>query len=132
MIKSSWTIVAIAICISAIALVVIAASLVQRNSWTINWLAIESLGTWVAAVGASIIGYLVWRTNKRIEWLTGSMEAYQMKELQLAALEHPSVKLLWWDPEIEPWPHCGRHGEEVKTTTLYLGVPLAHRRGHSR
>jgi len=62
-----------------------------------DWNAITSIGTWLGAIAATVIGYLVWRTNKRIEWLTGSMESYQMKQLQLEAKKSSGVELVWWD-----------------------------------
>jgi hypothetical protein len=100
-----------------------------RADVAVNWTAVGAIGTWIAAGVGGYITYLVWRANKRLTWLTGSMEAYQMKQLQLEASKHPDIKLIWWDPEIEPWPHTGAHGEEVKTTKIYLGIPLTHRKG---
>jgi hypothetical protein len=94
----------------------------------VNWDALTAVGTWFGALAAVGIGYLVWKSNKRVEWLTGSMESYQMKELRLAVLNHPEVRLVWWDPSVEPWPHAGKHGEDVKTDLLYVGIPLELRR----
>ena len=97
----------------------------------LNWNAVAAIGTWVGAIAAVVIGLLVWRSNKRVEWLTGSMESYQMKQLQLDAKKQKQdgVKLVWWDPTIAPWPHSEAHGEEVETTTIYLGIPVPYRRG---
>jgi hypothetical protein len=96
-------------------------------SASFDWNAAGAIGTWIGALFAAVIGYLVWRTSKRIEWLTGSMESYQMKQLQLQVKEHADVRLVWWDPTIEPWPYSGTHGGEVKTDIIYLGVPLRRR-----
>jgi hypothetical protein len=117
------------ICAGAIILAIALGLLSIKADFSVNWTAIGAIGTWVAAGVGGAISYLVWRANRRLTWLTGSMEAYQMKQLQLEASKHPGVKLVWWDPEIEPWPHSGTHGEEVKTTTIYLGIPLTHRQG---
>ena len=95
-----------------------------------NWNAIAAVGTWIGALAAVVIGLLVWKSNRRIEWLTGSMESYQMKQLQLEVRRQTrdGVKLVWWDPNVSPWPYTGAHGDEVETATVYLGIPLEHRR----
>lgn len=76
----------------------------------------------VSAIVMAAFAVFVWRTYEQIAWFTGSMESRSAKQLQLAALNHGDVKLVWWDPTEEPWPLEGPHGADAKPKRLVLGM----------
>lgn len=77
--------------------------------------------------------YLVWKTYKQIEWLTGSMESYAMLTLAIeakrgTATKKKPIKVVWWDPTIEKPPTTYRHGKEADLETIYIYVPPRYRK----
>jgi hypothetical protein len=91
----------------------------------LSWDAAGAIGTCIGTLAAPVVDYFIWKTSKRVEWLTGSLESSQMTTLRLDVKEHhQDVELIWWDPTIKPWPHSGKHGEKVETKRIYLGLPL--------
>jgi hypothetical protein len=130
--KINWiAVLAVGVCACAAPLIGIVVWLWATVSPGTNWQMVSALGTWAAATAAACIGVLALRTARRVAWFTGSTESYNMKQLQLAA-KRDNVRLIWWDPSIRPWPFDGQHGEEVKTETIYLGIPLDRRRGKGK
>ena len=81
----------------------------------------------------AVMAFLTWRSYKRIEWFTGSMESHSAKQLQLKNEEMRKtgfeIELVWWDPTIEQWPTPDVvHGQPVRTDRVYFGVPVWSRR----
>ncbi len=84
----------------------------------------------------ALFSYLVWRVYRRIEWWTGSMESYAARTLQIEAARgvpggpggpRVPVPVIWWDPNVEPFPFTGSHFAPGNLERIYLGVPLRHR-----
>ncbi len=86
----------------------------------------------VIVMAFTILTYMLY---ERITWLTGSMESHSTLMLRLEALrtsnEGTPIKVIWWDPKIEDWPHEGEHGDEAELKTIYLGIPLDRRKNKS-
>lgn len=85
--------------------------------------------------------YLVWVAYERIEWLTGSMESYAARMLQIEAARgvpaapgapHVPVEVVWWDPTVKPFLFTGVHAAPANLDRIYLGVPLRYRLYHRR
>jgi len=75
--------------------------------------------------------YLVWKVYERIAWLTGAMETHSDLMLRIEAsrgINGAPIKLLWWDPTIEPPPVKREHGQEIDLSTIYIYLPLSNRR----
>jgi len=81
----------------------------------------------------ALFTYLVWRVYRRIEWLTGAMESHSAILLRLEAARSVSptgqpVKVIWWDPDIEPPPITPEHGKEAQVNEVYVYLPPRLRR----
>ena len=81
----------------------------------------------------ALFTYLMWRVYRRIEWLTGAMESHSVLMLRLEAARSVAesgqpVKVIWWDPDIEPPPIRPEHGHEAKLNEIYLYLPPRLRR----
>lgn len=75
--------------------------------------------------------YLVWKVYERIAWLTGAMESHSNIMLRIEAkrgISNQPIKLVWWDPTIEPPPVKGDHGQEIDLNTIYVYLPLSQRK----
>lgn len=74
-----------------------------------------------------VVAILVFRIYERIAWLTGAMESHSAIMLKLEAARGVGapgdIKLVWWDPSIEPFPTSAKHNEPVDLTTIYWGLP---------
>lgn len=90
-----------------------------------NWIMI------VLTVIVVFFTYLVWKVYERIAWLTGAMETHSDLMLRIEAKRgingHP-IKLVWWDPTLEPPPVTREHGKEIDLNTIYMYRPLSQRR----
>jgi len=75
----------------------------------------------IATLAIAIIAALVWKINKRVEWLSGAMESHSALMLRLEA-ENRGIELEWWDPSIEEFPREGQHGEPCKIQKIYIGI----------
>jgi hypothetical protein len=81
----------------------------------------------------ALLTFFLWRSYKRIEWLTGALESHSMLMLRIEASrlqtdKGDSVRLIWWDPDEEALP-APTHGAEAKLETLRLYLPLKARKG---
>ena len=81
-----------------------------------------------ATVVISVLSYLVWRSNKRIEWLTGALESHSDIQLAIAAKE-AGMEVIWWDPTLEKVPTVRKHGEPRDLSRVYTFLPLGERAG---
>lgn len=80
----------------------------------------------------AVFTFLLWLVYKRIEWLTGSMETYTAVMLRIEAARGipgapgappASVPVIWWDPNVAPFPFTGAHDAPANLERIYLGVP---------
>lgn len=69
--------------------------------------------------------------NERMNWLTGALESHSCLQLRLAAKKE-GIRVVWWDKNIEPWPHKGEHGEAADLDVIYVGLPPKLRRGSAK
>ncbi|WP_169923954.1 hypothetical protein [Sulfurifustis variabilis] len=75
--------------------------------------------------------YLVWKVYERIAWLTGAMESHSDIMMRIEAkrgINGDPIKLVAWDPTIEPPPIKREHGEEIDVNTIYVYLPLDQRK----
>jgi len=82
------------------------------------------MGTFIAAIATVIIAVftaLVWKINKRMEWLSSAAESHSALILRMEA-EKRGIEMEWWDPSIEDFPREGRHQEPCKINKIYLGI----------
>lgn len=92
-----------------------------------DWLTV-GLGalTVVLTVAIVVLSYCVWKTYKRIEWLTGSMETHSSLMLQIEAMrginEKP-IDLVWWDPTIEAPPVDMGHRKAIDLKRIHVFLP---------
>jgi hypothetical protein len=80
-----------------------------------------------------IISFFAWRISSRVAWLTGAMETHSTMMLRIEAkrgIKEKPIKLIWWDPSIEPFPFSGEHNTEAELSEIYLGIPPKHRRAN--
>lgn len=90
---------------------------------------------WIMVILTLVIAFftfLVWKVYDRMAWLTGAMESHSDIMLRIEAKrgikEGEAIKLLWWDPTIEDPPVKREHGKEVDLNTIYVYLPLHHRK----
>ncbi len=85
------------------------------------------IGNVITTGGAALFVYFLWRSQRRIEWFTGAMEAHsdQMRKFEAKKL---NIKMIWWDRTIAPIPFTGKHGEEVNFQEIYISLPPELRR----
>lgn len=79
----------------------------------------------------AFFAFLVWRVYARIEWFTGSMESHSETMLRIEAkrgMNDKPIKLVWWDPTIEPPPIKREHGQEVDMEIIYVFLPPGQRK----
>lgn len=78
----------------------------------------------------AVVTYLLWRSQRRIEWFAGAMERHSDQQRQFAA-KNAGVKMIWWNPTKSEgrskFPFNGEHGKEVKLDEIYIGIPLEYR-----
>ncbi|MGD8617913.1 MAG: hypothetical protein PVH54_01860 [Gammaproteobacteria bacterium] len=82
------------------------------------------MGTFIATIATVIIAVftaLVWKINRRMEWLSGAMESHSTLILRMEA-EKRGIEMEWWDPSIEEFPREGRHQDPCKINKIYLGI----------
>jgi hypothetical protein len=95
------------------------------------------MSNWIMVILTLIIAfftYLVWKVYERIAWLTGAMETHSDLMLRIEArrgIDGTPIKLLWWDPTIEPPPVRREHGQEIDLSTIYIYLPLNQRQNRS-
>ncbi|MBN1625816.1 MAG: hypothetical protein JW944_04765 [Deltaproteobacteria bacterium] len=79
----------------------------------------------------AILSYLIWKVYYQIEWLTGAMESHSEIMLRIEAkrgINGLPLKLIAWDPTIEPPPVKREHGQEIDFDTIYVYLPLSQRK----
>ena len=75
--------------------------------------------------------FLVWKVYERMAWLTGSMETHSDLMLRIEArrgIDNTPIKLVWWDPTIEPPRIKREHGSEVDLSVIHIYLPLGERK----
>ena len=82
-----------------------------------------AMGTLVIAVFTG----LVWKINKRMEWLTGAMESHSDIMLRLEAHKQ-GIPMELWDKSVDPFPRQYGHKEPYKLEKIYIGVHPALRK----
>ena len=82
-----------------------------------------AVGTIVMAVFTA----LVWKINRRMEWLTGAMESHSETMMKLTAQEK-GIPMELWDPSEEPLPRRYGHKEPYTLDKIYIGVHPALRK----
>jgi hypothetical protein len=75
----------------------------------------------VATVLIAIFTGLVWKINKRMEWLTGAIESHSTTMLRIE-VEKAGKEIIWWDPSIKDFPDKGEHQQPCELKTIYLGI----------
>ncbi len=88
------------------------------------------LSTIVTSLSTAVIAwlsYLVFKSNKRIEWLTGAMETHSEIQMVIEA-QKEGIEIIWWDPTIEKIPTERSHGEPRKLNKIYTFLPLKERK----
>lgn len=78
----------------------------------------------------------IWITIKmqrRMNWLTGSLESHSQLRLIMAAREQ-ELEPIWWDPKhrgdgTKHWPNLtgAHHGERIRMQRVYVGIPVKDR-----
>jgi|GEM_PF-3310640 len=82
------------------------------------------MGTFIATIATVVIAVftaLVWKINRRMEWLTGAMESHSALMLRMEA-EKKEIEIEWWDPSIEDFPREGKHQEPCKIKKIYVAI----------
>jgi hypothetical protein len=82
------------------------------------------MGTFIATIATVVIAVftaLVWKINRRMEWLTGAMESHSALMLRMEA-EKKEIEIEWWDPSIEDFPREGKHQEPCKIQKIYVAI----------
>lgn len=82
----------------------------------------------LATVVIAILSYRIWRSNKRVKWLTGALETHSEIELAIAA-KGAGMEVIWWDPTLEKVPTVRKHGEPRDLSRVYIFVPPNERVG---
>ena len=82
----------------------------------------------LATVVIAILSYHLWRSSKRVEWLTGALESHSEIQLAIAAKE-ADMEVIWWDPTLEEVPSVRKHGEQRDLSRVYTFLPLRERAG---
>lgn len=83
------------------------------------------MGTFIATLAIVVIAVftaLVWKINKRMEWLTAAMESHAQKMLEIKAHDN-NIPVELWDPSIEPFPPAAGHREPCMLDKIYIGIP---------
>ena len=79
--------------------------------------------------------YLVWKVYERIAWLTGALESHSELMLRIEAkrgINGQPIKLVAWDPTIDPLPIKREHGQEIDINTIYCYLPLDQRKNRPK
>ena len=76
----------------------------------------------------AILSYRLWRSSKRVEWLTGALESHSEIQLAIAA-KGAGMEVIWWDPTLEKVPSVRKHGEQRDLSRVYTFLPLRERAG---
>jgi hypothetical protein len=100
----------------------------------------------LAALASAWVAYAAWRVAKtssdradkaekdaadsanRLNFLIGSIESHSTLHLRMAA-KAAGVKVIWWDPTIEPPPFPFTHGDVDKLEEIRSFLPLDRRQG---
>ena len=82
----------------------------------------------LATVVIAILSLALWRSSKRVEWLTGALETHSDIQLAIAA-KRAEIELIWWDPTVELVPSVRKHGEQRDLSRIYTYLPPSERTG---
>jgi len=94
----------------------------------------ECVANWMLVLLTLFIAfltYLVWKVYRQIAWLTGAMETHSEIMLRIEAkrgINGQPLRLVAWDPTIEPPPIKREHGKEIDLSTIYVYLPLQERK----
>lgn len=99
----------------------------------VDWILANS--TAIATAIMAIFTVLVWRTYRRIEWWTGSMDSYSSLLLRIEASrgvgmgeDKRPVELVWWDPNIGGRnPGVGLHNAPIDLRKIHIFLPREFR-----
>ncbi len=91
-------------------------------------IAVSAAASAFATVAIAVFSWMLWRSNKRIEWFTGAMQTHSEIQLAIAA-KAAKMEVIWWDPTLEKVPTVRKHGEPRDLSHVYIFVPPNERVG---